>query len=126
MPKEFVHLHVHTEYSLLDGSIKCSDLAEKTAEYNMPAVAITDHGAMYGVDEFYENCLKAGVKPVIGCEVYVQPEGHTCKERNAQNYHLLLLAEDQTGFNNLIKLVSKANTDGFYYKPRIDHELLSR
>jgi len=126
MSKEFVHLHVHTEYSLLDGSIKCSDLAAKTAEYNMPAVAITDHGAMYGVVEFYESCIQAGVKPVLGCEVYVQPEGHTCKERNAQNYHLLLLAEDQTGFRNLIKLVSTANTDGFYYKPRIDHELLSR
>ncbi|MBN1332653.1 MAG: DNA polymerase III subunit alpha [Synergistales bacterium] len=126
MAQNFVHLHVHTEYSLLDGSIKCSDLASKVSALNMPAVAMTDHGAMYGAVEFYEKCKQAGIKPIIGCEVYVQPEGHTCKEKNAQNFHLLLLAENQRGFHNLIRLVSKANTDGFYYKPRIDHELLSQ
>lgn len=126
MDKPFVHLHIHTEYSLLDGSIKCGDLAAKVKEYGMPAVAITDHGTMYGAVEFYEKCLAVGVKPVIGCEVYVQPEGYMCKEKKTRNYHLLLIAENQTGLHNLTKLVSEANTNGFYYKPRIDHDLLAR
>ncbi len=126
MVHPFVHLHVHTEYSLLDGSIRCSDLASKVKDYGMPAVAMTDHGAMYGAVEFYEKCTASGVKPIIGCEVYVQPEGYTYKEKKSRNYHLLLLAENQKGLHNLIKLVSEANTNGFYYKPRIDHDLLSR
>lgn len=126
MGNTFVHLHVHTEYSLLDGSIKCKDLAEKVREYGMPAVAMTDHGAMYGAVEFYEKCTAVGVKPIIGCEVYVQPEGYTYREKKSRNYHLLLLAQNQEGLQNLTKLVSEANTNGFYYKPRIDHDLLSR
>jgi len=125
MDKPFVHLHVHSEYSLLDGAIRCKELAEKTASWGSPAVALTDHGVMYGVIEFYEACKNAGVKPVIGCEVYVDPRGHTRKDRSGRNYHLLLLAENDKGYENLVKLVSIANTDGFYYKPRVDHDLLA-
>jgi len=122
----FVHLHVHSEYSLLDGAIRCSELAAKAAEWKSPAVALTDHGAMYGVVEFYEKCRSVGVKPLIGCEVYLDPLGHTCRDRKGGNNHLVLLARDLEGYHNLIKLVSIANTDGFYYKPRIDHDLLAR
>ena len=123
--KPFVHLHVHTEYSLLDGANKCSALAAKTAEMGMNSVAITDHGVMFGCVEFYNACNSAGVKPILGCEVYVDPNGHTCREGKGQN-HLILLAENEEGYYNLTKLVSIANTDGFYYKPRIDHDLLAR
>lgn len=126
MTRPFVHLHVHSEYSLLDGAIRCGELAEKVASWGMPAVALTDHGTMYGAVEFYDKCLAAGIKPIIGCEVYVDPDGHTSRERKGKNFHLLLLAENQQGYDNLVKLVSIANTDGFYYKPRIDHDLLSR
>lgn len=125
MNKPFVHLHVHSEYSLLDGANRCSDLASTASEMGMNAVALTDHGVMYGCVEFYEKCRDKGVKPIIGCEMYVDPEGHTC--RNGKNmYHLILLAENEEGYANLTKLVSIANTDGFYYKPRIDHDLLAR
>ena len=92
----------------------------------MPAVAMTDHGAMYGAVEFYDVCLSAGVKPIIGCEVYVDPEGHTTRDKKNKIYHLLLLAENDEGYHNLVKLTSIANTDGFYGKPRIDHSLLSK
>lgn len=125
MNKPFVHLHVHTEYSLLDGAIRCSELAERASRWGCPAAAITDHGTMYGVIEHYENCTERGVKPIIGCEVYVDPRGHTCRDRMGRNAHLLLLAETQEGYNNLVKLVSIANTEGFYYKPRVDHDLLA-
>lgn len=125
MERPFVHLHVHSEYSLLDGANKCADLARATAEMGMDAVALTDHGVMYGCVDFYNECSKAGVKPIIGCEVYVAPSGHTCKSIKEQ-FHLILLAENDEGYGNLVKLVSTACTDGFYYKPRIDHELLSR
>ncbi|NLM72057.1 MAG: PHP domain-containing protein, partial [Synergistaceae bacterium] len=126
MAREFVHLHVHTEYSLLDGAIRCRDLASKTAEFGMPAVAMTDHGAMYGVVDFYESCLAAGVKPIIGCEVYVAADGHMSRDRRGRTHHLLLLAENEEGYHNLVKLCSIAYTDGFYSKPRIDHGLLER
>lgn len=126
MTRPFVHLHVHTEYSLLDGAIRCGDLARKAAEYGMPAVAMTDHGVLYGAVEFYEKCCQAGVKPILGCEVYVDPEGHTRRDKGSRNNHLVLLAEDDAGYANLVKLVSIANTDGFYYKPRVDHDLLAR
>ncbi len=125
MNKPFVHLHVHSEYSLLDGAIRCSELAERASRWGCPAAAITDHGTMYGVIEHYEKCKARGVKPLIGCEVYVDPRGHTCRDRMGKNFHLLLLAETQEGYKNLVKLVSIANTEGFYYKPRVDHELLS-
>ena len=126
MSRQFVHLHVHTEYSLLDGAIRCGQLASRAVEFGMPAVAMTDHGAMYGAVEFYDECVKAGVKPIIGCEVYVDPEGHTTREKRNRIYHLLLLAENDEGYHNLVKLVSIANTAGFYGKPRIDHSLLSK
>ncbi|MBR4400410.1 MAG: DNA polymerase III subunit alpha [Synergistes sp.] len=123
--KPFVHLHVHTEYSLLDGANRCADLAKTTKEMGMDSVAITDHGVMFGCYEFYTKCNEAGVKPILGCEVYVDPSGYTCREGKGQN-HLILLAENDEGYHNLTKLVSIANTDGFYYRPRIDHELLAR
>ena len=123
--QNFVHLHTHSEYSLLDGASKCRDLAQKAAEMGMGAAALTDHGVMYGCVEFYEACKDNGVKPVIGCEVYVAPSGHTNREAKEQ-FHLVLLAENDRGYRNLVKLVSTAYTDGFYYKPRIDHDLLSK
>ena len=123
--KPFVHLHVHTEYSLLDGANRCADLAKAAKDMGMDSVAITDHGVMFGCYEFYTKCNDAGVKPILGCEVYVDPNGHTCREGKGQN-HLILLAESEEGYYNLTKLVSIANTDGFYYRPRIDHELLAR
>jgi DNA polymerase-3 subunit alpha len=125
MNNPFVHLHIHSEYSLLDGANKCSDLAASARDMGMGAVALTDHGVMYGCVEFYNECKKAGVKPILGCEVYVAPSGHRCKEAKEQ-FHLVLLAETDEGYHNLIKLVSVACTDGFYYKPRIDHDLLAR
>ena len=126
MTRPFVHLHVHTEYSLLDGAIRTKDLARRVSEWGAPAVAMTDHGAMYGTVEFYENCRANGVKPILGCETYVDPDGHRSREKKGKNNHLILLAENDEGYRNLIKLVSIANTDGFYYKPRIDHDLLAR
>ncbi|MDR1977583.1 MAG: DNA polymerase III subunit alpha [Synergistaceae bacterium] len=126
MARPFVHLHVHTEYSLLDGAIRTAELARKVASWEIPAVAMTDHGAMYGIVEFYEQCRAKNVKPILGCEIYVDPDGHRSRERKGKNNHLLLLAENDEGYHNLVKLVSIANTDGFYYKPRIDHDLLAR
>ena len=124
MAKEFVHLHVHTEYSLLDGAIRTKALAKKIAEeFAVKSIAMTDHGVMYGAVEFYENCTAQGVKPILGCETYVAPDGIDSRENKRSN-HLLLLAENDTGWHNLIKLISIANTKGFYYKPRIDHDLL--
>ena len=126
MTRPFVHLHVHTEYSLLDGAIRTAELAQKVASWEVPAVAMTDHGAMYGAIEFYEACKSKNVKPIIGCEIYVDPDGHRSREKKGKNNHLILLAENNEGYHNLVKLVSIANTDGFYYKPRIDHDLLAR
>jgi len=125
MSKEFVHLHVHTEYSLLDGAIRTKKLAQKVAGWERKAVAMTDHGVMYGAVEFYENCKANDVKPILGCETYVAPSGISSREDKRYN-HLILLAENLTGWHNLIKLISIANTEGFYYKPRIDHEILSK
>jgi DNA polymerase-3 subunit alpha len=125
MEKPFVHLHVHSEYSLLDGANKCAELASATKEMGMDSVALTDHGVMYGCVEFYNKCKAEGVKPILGCEVYVDPNGYTCRDGKNQ-HHLILLAENEEGYHNLIRIVSTANTDGFYYKPRIDHELLAK
>ena len=133
MTRPFVHLHVHTEYSLLDGAIRTKALAAKVAGWcaspgigpRGAAVAMTDHGAMYGAVEFYEDCRAEGVKPILGCEGYVDPNGHRSRERKGKNAHLLLLAADEDGWHNLIKLVSIANTEGYYYRPRIDHDLLA-
>ena len=122
---KFVHLHVHTEYSLLDGSIRIKDLIRQTKELGMDTVAITDHGSMFGVIQFYKEALKQGVKPIIGSEVYVAMNKYTEKEpKDKSNYHLVLLAENNQGYENLMKIVSEAYVNGFYYKPRIDHDVL--
>mgnify|MGYP002477347386 CR=1 FL=1 len=126
--KLFTHLHLHTEYSMLDGSSKITELVSRVKELGMDSVAITDHGVMYGAIDFYKACKKEGIHPVIGCEVYVAPRGRKYKENkfDANNYHLVLLAENQKGYENLIKLVSFGFTEGFYYKPRIDFELMEK
>ena len=126
--QNFVHLHCHTEYSLLDGAARIKDLVRRTAELGMPAVAITDHGAMFGVVDFYKEALDAGVKPLIGCEVYVAPRSRLQKEPKLDDYqyHLTLLAKNQEGYRNLMRVVSAGYIEGFYYKPRVDHELLSK
>jgi len=122
----FVHLHVHTEYSLLDGAIRINQLLKRARQYNMPAVSITDHGTMFGVVDFYEKATKAGIKPIIGCECYVAPR--TLRDKTPMDHkgisHLVLLAENQTGYKNLCQLATKASLDGFYHKPRIDKEIL--
>ncbi|WP_353894097.1 DNA polymerase III subunit alpha [Proteinivorax hydrogeniformans] len=125
---EFVHLHVHTEYSLLDGAAKIKDIVSKAREFNMPAMAITDHGVMYGVIEFYKECKKQGIKPIIGCEVYISPQGRKHKKGKPSEgtNHLVLLAKDETGYKNLMNLVTLGFTEGFYYKPRVDMELLEK
>src|SRR5277367_1932134 len=122
----FVHLHCHTDYSLLDGACEISQLMDLVAEQKMPAVAMTDHGNLFGAVEFYNNAKERGVHPVIGCEVYVAQQGHTVKSDSNRYNHLVLLCENQEGYRNLIQLVSTGYLDGFYYKPRIDKDLLSR
>lgn len=124
----FVHLHVHTEYSLLDGACKIKNLVKAAKELSQPAIAITDHGCMYGVIDFYKAAKKEGIKPIIGCEVYVAPRKYTDKiaELDRENRHMVLLCENNVGYQNLIKLVSMAWIDGFYGKPRIDEELLEK
>ena len=124
----FVHLHCHSEYSLLDGAIRVEDLVKKTLSLGMPAVALTDHGNLFGAVPFYQAAKKKGVKPIIGCEVYVAPG--SMREKNASSgkdtaFHLTLLATDSAGYQNLVKLVSAAHLEGFYYKPRVDKELLA-
>src|SRR6476646_6811560 len=123
----FVHLHLHTEYSLLDGSIRMKDVMKKAAEFKMPAVAMTDHGNLFGAIEFYQEAQRAGVKPIIGCEVYVAPGSHKDRppSRRESAYHFTLLAENETGYRNLVKLVTTAHLDGFHYAPRIDKEMLA-
>ncbi|MBM3705239.1 MAG: DNA polymerase III subunit alpha [Actinobacteria bacterium] len=131
MKKNFTHLHVHSEYSLLDGLLKISDMVKRAAELEMPAIALTDHGNMYGVIDFYKSALKAGIKPIIGCEVYQAPKSRFVKKVNREAgedlyNHLTLLVRNKTGYKNLMKLVSLGFLEGFYYKPRIDAELLGR
>ncbi len=122
----FTHLHVHTEYSLLDGSNKIKEYVNRVKELGMDSAAITDHGVMYGVIEFYRAAKEAGIKPIIGCEVYVAPGSRFDKETGSgeRYYHLVLLAENQAGYANLVKIVSKGFVEGFYYKPRVDKEVL--
>ena len=124
----FVHLHLHTEYSLLDGACRIDRLASVCKEKNMNAVAITDHGVMYGVIDFYRACKKEGIKPIIGCEVYVAPRSRfdSTFDLDKEYYHLILLCENNEGYQNLIKLVSLGFTEGFYKKPRVDRELLEK
>ncbi len=124
----FVHLHLHTHYSLLDGAIRPDALFQKALQYNMPALAITDHGNMFGAIEFYQQACRHGIKPIIGCEVYIAPGSRFEKEARAGAdtfYHLVLLAQNETGYRNLVCLVSKAYLEGFYYRPRIDKDLLA-
>ncbi|MBC8080641.1 MAG: DNA polymerase III subunit alpha, partial [Gorillibacterium sp.] len=124
----FVHLHVHSEYSLLDGAARIRELAGRAAELGMPALALTDHGVMYGAIPFYKACIQAGIKPIIGCEVYLAHGSLNVKasRQESPNSHLILLAKNMTGYRNLMKLVSVAQLEGFYYKPRVDKELLSK
>src|ERR1700745_1512579 len=123
----FGHLHLHTEYSLLDGAIRMKELMKKAVEFKMPAVAITDHGNLFGAIEFYQEAQRAGVKPIIGCEAYIAPGSNKDRpgSRRDAAYHFTLLAENETGYRNLVKLITTAHLDGFHYAPRIDKELLS-
>jgi DNA polymerase-3 subunit alpha len=130
MHSDYVPLHLHTEYSLLDGAIRIKELVKQAEAFRMPAVAITDHGNLFGAVEFYRRAVKAGIKPIIGCEVYVAP-GSRFEKRNTSNteeasFHFILLARDNEGYRNLVSLVTKAYTEGFYYKPRIDRDLLTQ
>ena len=126
----FTHLHTHTEYSLLDGSNKIKECVSRVKELGMNSVAITDHGVMYGVIDFYRAAKAEGIKPIIGCEVYVAPGSRFDREARGSDesryYHLVLLVENDQGYHNLMKLVSRGFTEGYYYKPRVDMELLER
>ena len=125
----FVHLHVHTEYSLLDGSNKIREYVSRVKELGQTAAAITDHGVMYGCIDFYKEALAQGIRPILGCEVYVSPGSRFDRDYAASDdryYHLVLLAENNRGYENLMHIVSAGFTEGFYYRPRVDKELLSR
>ena len=125
----FVHLHLHTSYSLLDSSIRHEPLIKRASEFGMPAVAMTDHGNMFGAIEFYNTAKKNNIKPILGCEVYVAPESrHEKKSKDNlrdASYQLILLSENERGYKNLLRLITKGYLEGFYYKPRIDKELLA-
>ncbi|HDH53014.1 MAG TPA: PHP domain-containing protein, partial [Nitrospirae bacterium] len=130
MHSEFVPLHLHTEYSLLDGAIRIKDLIAKAGEYKLPAVAMTDHGNLFGAIEFYNKVSKAGLKPIIGCEVYIAPKSRFDRAESTdtsdKSFHLILLCKDINGYRNLTRLVSSAYLEGFYYKPRIDKDILAQ
>src|SRR5271154_1135994 len=126
MPNPFVHLHCHTDYSLLDGACEISQMMKIAAEQKMPAVGMTDHGNLFGAVKFYNAAKANGIHPVIGCEVYVSRDGMKTRTDTDRYHHLVLLCENQEGYRNLINLVSPAYLEGFYYKPRIDKDLLSR
>ncbi len=127
---DYVPLHLHTEYSLLDGAIRIKELVEQAVAFKMPAVSITDHGNLFGAVDFYRQATKAGIKPIIGCEVYIAPgsrlEKRQSDDAEGSSYHLILLAKDNNGYRNLVTLVTRAYTEGFYYKPRIDIDLLEQ
>ena len=125
----FTHLHVHTEYSLLDGSNKIKEYVARVKELGMNSAAITDHGVMFGCIDFYKEARAQGIKPILGCEVYVAPGSRFDRETSRgedRYYHLVLLAENNTGYSNLMKIVSAGFIDGFYYKPRVDMEILEK
>ncbi|MEQ8155139.1 MAG: DNA polymerase III subunit alpha [Clostridiaceae bacterium] len=126
--KEFCHLHLHTEYSLLDGSGKISKIISRAKELGMKSIAITDHGVMYGCVDFYKEAEKAGIKAIIGCEIYVVPKSMNIKANDSENsiYHLVLLVKNEKGYENLMKIVSQASIEGFYYKPRVDRDFLRK
>ena len=126
---DFVHLHVHTQYSLLDGACLIKNLVDSARRMKMPALAMTDHGNMFGAIEFYQTCMRNGVKPIIGSEVYLAPKNRldkTIYTGGETANHLILLAKDEVGYQNLMKLVSIGYLEGFYYKPRIDKEVLAQ
>ena len=121
----FTHLHVHSEFSLLDGMCRIDKLVTKAKALGMESLALTDHGVMYGAIGFYLKAKEAGLRPIIGCEVYVAPESRFSRSPGEKNnYHLVLLAKNQNGYRNLLQLVTKAHLEGFYYKPRVDKDLL--
>src|SRR5215831_4194701 len=128
--RQFAHIHLHTDYSLLDGAIQIKPLASRTQELGMTACAMTDHGNMFGAISFYNSMKSHGVKPIIGCETYITRGSRRDRAASAPgekaNFHLILLAQNYDGYRNLVRLTSKAYTEGFYYKPRIDKELLSQ
>ena len=125
---DFIHLHVHTQYSLLDGACRLKDLLEKADSFGMEACAMTDHGNMFGAVEFYQKARKKGIKPILGCEIYIAPGSRFDKTPRSSGvtvgYHLVLLAYNNIGYSNLMKIVSVGYLDGFYYKPRVDKEIL--
>ena len=125
---DFVHLHVHSEFSLLDGLSRIGEMTQRVADQGMPALALTDHGSMYGVIPFYAAAKKAGIKPIIGIEAYVAPRGMADKDgkQDADYHHMILLAKDDVGYRNLLALTTAGHLEGYYYKPRIDKELLAR
>ena len=125
---DFTHLHLHTEYSLLDGACRIEELVSYAKNSGHKSLAVTDHGVLYGAVAFYKACKEQGIKPIIGCEVYVAPRSRFDKVHgiDSQRYHLILLCKNETGYKNLLKLVSSAWVDGFYTKPRVDRELLSK
>src|SRR3990172_7275478 len=128
MTTPFVHLHVHSQYSLLDGANRIDDLVAQAVEHRMNALALTDHGNLFGAVQFYQRATKAGVKPIIGVEAYIAPRSRFTRESfgvHHGSYHLILLATNYAGYKNLLKLVSAAHLEGFYYRPRIDKELLA-
>ena len=120
----FVHLHTHSEYSLLDGAAPIDKLITRAKELEMPSLALTDHGNMYGAVEFYRKAIKAGIKPVLGCEVYFTKGSRLDREGKPNLYHLLLLAKNLEGYRNLMAIVSDAWVSGYYYRPQVDEELL--
>ena len=124
---DFVHLHVHTEFSLLDGQSKIKSLVARAQELGMPALGITDHGVMFGVMDFYRACVDAGIKPVVGMEGYLAPRRMQDRDPRLDRspYHMLLLAKNMTGYQNLLKMASAAQLEGYYYRPRIDKELMA-
>src|SRR2546426_10854390 len=126
MKSDFVHLHLHSDYSLLDGACKISALVARAKALGMDSLAITDHGNLFGAVEFHDAALEAGINPIIGCEVYVARDSHLERNGRSDNSnHLVLLAKDATGYHNLIKPASHGFIEGFYYKPRVDKELLA-
>ena len=124
--QKFVHLHVHSEYSLLDGACRIKELIKKAKENNMSALALTDHGVMYGAIQFYKEAVANNIKPIIGCEVYLAPNSRKDKSygKKESPSHLILLAKNKLGYQNLIQLVTSSFLEGFYYKPRVDKEIL--
>ena len=125
---DFVHLHTHTEYSLLDGASRIQELVGAAVAAGQDALAITDHGALYGVVPFYKACREAGIKPIVGCETYVAQRSLHDKESRVDRdpHHLVLLAQNETGYQNLMKMITTAHLEGFYVRPRVDKELLAK